>query len=156
MSDLEGLWGDSTQEAMAEEARGSFTVLPPGWYTVTILKAELADTKNGGKMVVADMETKSSDSLVARFNIKNNSAKAETIGRQQLAKCATVAGVKNLTDSNQLHGMALDVKVTVEEFKSNTTGDMLKSNNIGDFAKAGTKATGQPAQDSGNGAAAPW
>jgi len=154
MADLSGLWGEKTQQEMAEEARGGFVLLAPGWHTTVIKKAELKDTQSGGKMLVVDFE----NDATARFNIKNASQKAEMIGRQQLAKCATEAGVKNLTDSAQLHGMPVDIKVTVEKFVSNTNGKELESNNIVDFAKAGTKANASAAKATGAATtnSAPW
>ncbi len=136
MADLNGLWGDDGQAKMADDARGEFTVLPPGWYTCTITKTELKKTNSGGSMLVVTMETDGTK-LVDRFNIKNASDKAQLIGRQQLAKMAVEAGVPELTDSIQLHGMSVDAKVVIEEFKSNTTGNMLKSNKVAAYKKAG-------------------
>jgi hypothetical protein len=138
MSNLQGLWDEEGgQQKAAEEARGDFTVLPPGWYTVVIKKAELKDTSTGGKMVVVDYETTGGDKITDRFNIKNASSDAQRIGRQQLAKMATCAGVPNLNDTTQLFGMSLDVKLKIEKFKSNTTGNELESNKVSDYKEKG-------------------
>ncbi len=137
MSNLEGIFGEQGQQEMADEARGEFTVLPPGWYTVVILKAQLEDTQSGGKMVVVEMETTAGEAVKDRLNVVNNSEKAQLIGRQKLAKLGICAGAKQLTDTMQLIGLQLDVKLKVEEFTSNTTGKKLKSNSVADYAKAG-------------------
>ena len=146
MADLQGLWGEKTQEELAAESKEGFKVLAPGWYSGFITRSEVKDTRSGGKMLVIDLESKGGDKLVDRFNILNNSEKAQLIGRQQLAKCACEAGVADLRDSTQLHGMPIDFKVEVEEFESNTTpGKMLKSNKIAAYKKIGTSTTGASA-----------
>ena len=91
-------------------------------------------------MIVVEFD----NGTVARLNVKNASAVAESIGKSQFAKMALVSGVPTCTDTDQLVGMRLDISVTVEEFKSNTTGKMLQSNSVGDYEKLGAKAGRKP------------
>jgi len=153
MSNLSGLWGNSTQEEMAKEARGDFEILPPGWYSATITKAELSDTQSGGKMVVVTLLTGNGVEIRDYINIKNDSEKAQAIGRQRLAKLACEAGVKNLTDTMQLNGLPVDVKLKVEKFKSNTTGNELESNKVADYKKSDAS---NESNNSGGNKNAPW
>jgi len=141
-NNLEGLWGSSTQEKMASEARGEFVVLPAGWYNATITGTELKETSSGGTMLVVDFDTKGTD-IKDRLNIKNNSDKAQLIGRQKVAKIATCCNI-DLKDSTQLHGLSIDIKLKVEEFKSNTSGEMLQSNKVTDYRKAGAGESQSP------------
>lgn len=111
--------------------RGEFKVVPPGWVRVVITASEIKTTAAGdGKMLKFTYEVQGAEgTIIDRLNIVNPSETAQKIGRGALAKIALAIGHKgNLTRTEVLHGRPFDVKVSVEDFISNTTGKMLQSN----------------------------
>jgi hypothetical protein len=142
-------------EKEAQGYRGVFEVIPPGWYPVVIVHSELKNTSSGGKMVVFRyrFEDGSDRELIDRLNTVNASEKAQGIGRAALAKIAESIGHKGaLNSSDPLHGRPFDVKVVIEEFASNKTGEMLKSNKVIDYRPVTTKVAAPQTQES----AKPW
>lgn len=129
-------------EQQAQEFRGEFTVLPPGWRKMRILKGSIQNTNSGGKMICLEINCDEGE-FTNRLNIFNSSSDAQRIGRAALAKiceCVGIAGDFKLTDMPKLFGRELDVKVSIEEFKSTTSGKTLKSNKATDYAPAGNKS----------------
>lgn len=102
------------------ESTNSYELLPAGWYTASITKAELAPTKDGsGQMIKLryDITGPSHQGRVVfgNLNIKNRSAKAEEIGRQQLGEIMRAIGLARVTDTDQLIGAQLAIKVAIRE-----------------------------------------
>ncbi len=157
MADLTGMWGDKTQEEMAAEAKGSFEIVPPGWHNCTIAKTEMSKSKAGDDMLIVDFEVNGNTiKHYMMLTFKADLGKQSGF-RAKLAKLACCCGI-DLKQSEQLHGLPLDVKVIVDEFESNVeAGKMLKSNKINDFAKLNTKSKtvgpSTPPAATGN---APW
>lgn len=97
---------------------GNFDPLPPGWYDATITQAELKPTKDGSGQYIKiryDITGPSHQGRVVfgNLNIKNASSKAEEIGRQQLGELMRAIGLARVTDTDQLIGGAIGVKLDV-------------------------------------------
>ena len=119
------------------EGRGSFDPIPAGWYTAQITSAELKATKDGTGQYIAiryDVLGPSYEGRVVwgNLNIRNASAKAEEIGRQQLGELMRATGLSKVRDTDQLIGGTLEIKVKVA--KSEEFGD---KNEVQAFRAAG-------------------
>jgi len=98
----------------------SFEPLPAGWYTATISQSELKDTKTGGGQMIKlryDITgpTHQGRVVFGNLNIKNASTKAEEIGRQQLGEIMRAIGLAKVTDTDQLIGGQLAIKLEVKD-----------------------------------------
>jgi len=105
---------------------GTFEPLPPGWYSATIMAAELKATKSGTGQYVAiryDISgpTHQGRVVFGNLNIRNQSPKAEEIGRQQLGEIMRATGIGRVDDTDQLIGNSLQIKLEIE--KSEQYGD---------------------------------
>jgi hypothetical protein len=99
---------------------GNFEPLPAGWYTVTISEAELKSTKAGNGQYIKlryDVTGPSHQGRVVfgNLNIKNPNAKAEEIGRQDLGNIMRAIGLAKVTDTDQLIGGNLSIKLDVKQ-----------------------------------------
>lgn len=97
----------------------NFEPLPAGWYTAAITGAEIKATKAGDGKYIAVKYTITGPSHQGRvvfgnLNIKNASTKAEEIGRQQLGEIMRAIGLAKVTDTDQLIGGNLQIKLEVE------------------------------------------
>ena len=99
---------------------GSFEPLPAGWYTATISQSELKATKaNNGQYIKLRYDitgpTHQGRVVFGNLNIKNASAKAEEIGRQQLGEIMRAIGLAKVTDTDQLIGGQIGIKLEVKQ-----------------------------------------
>jgi len=95
---------------------GNYDPLPAGWYAVEIKEAEIKDTKSGtGKYLSVSYQTDNNRLVFGNLNIRNANSKAEEIGRQQLGDLMRAVGLSRLTDSDQLIGLNLQIKLTIKE-----------------------------------------
>jgi len=99
---------------------GNFEPLPAGWYTVTISEAELKDTKAGNGQYIklrydVTGPTHQGRVVFGNLNIKNPNQKAEEIGRQQLGDIMRAIGLAKVTDTDQLIGNSLSIKLDVKQ-----------------------------------------
>lgn len=99
---------------------GSFEPLPAGWYSATINQAELKDTKaNNGQYIKLRYDitgpTHQGRVVFGNLNIKNANPKAEEIGRQQLGEIMRAIGLAKVTDTDQLIGGSLSIKLEVKQ-----------------------------------------
>lgn len=104
----------------------SFDPLPAGWYSATIGGAELKATKAGNGQYIAvryDITgpTHQGRVVYGNVNIKNPNPEAERIGREQLGDLMRAIGLARVTDTDQLIGGNLEVKLSVK--KSEEYGD---------------------------------
>lgn len=104
---------------LPEDTGGDYTPLPAGDYNVTIVDAEIKDTKSKtGQYINLKLEvngpTHIGRFLFAIVNIKNESSVAEQIGRGQLGSILRALGIETLEDTDQLIGGPLCVKVAVK------------------------------------------
>jgi hypothetical protein len=99
---------------------GNFEPLPAGWYTVTISQAELKDTKAGNGQYIklrydVTGPTHKGRVVFGNLNIKNPNPKAEEVGRQQLGDIMRAIGLAKVTDTDQLIGNSLSIKLDVKQ-----------------------------------------
>lgn len=97
----------------------NFEPLPEGWYNATITGAEIKATKAGDGKFIAVKYTITGPSHQGRvvfgnLNIKNASTKAEEIGRSQLGDIMRAIGLAKVTDTDQLIGGNLGIKLSLK------------------------------------------
>lgn len=144
---------------LPEDNAGDYSPVPAGDYDVVIKDAEIRTTKSGTGQYIAlrlDITGPSHEGRViwSNLNIKNDSQKAEEIGRQQLGQVMRAVGLPSLQDTDQLIGGNLGVKLTIR--KSEEWGD---SNEVKAYKAAKTGSAAKPAQPSASAPAAstpPW
>jgi hypothetical protein len=98
---------------------GEYELLPEGLYSAMIAKAEVGQTKSGtGTKIDLRLDitgpTHQGRVIFAAINIRNQSAKAEEIGRQQLGEIMRAIGLPRVEDSDQLVGGQLQIKVKIK------------------------------------------
>ena len=102
------------------QASKDYSVLPAGWYSATISGAEVKETKAGtGEYIAVKYSitgpTHQGRVIFGNLNIKNPNPKAEEIGRQQLGDIMRAIGLARVTDTDQLIGGSLVIKLDVKE-----------------------------------------
>lgn len=100
-------------------AGNSYEALPAGWYSATIAGAEVKTTKSGTGRYIAVKYTITGPThegrvVFSNLNIENANPKAEEIGRQQLRSLMEAIGLPKMTDSDQLIGGAVKIKLKIE------------------------------------------
>ena len=114
---------------------GSFEPLPEGNYNATITQAELKDTNDKTGQYIKlrlDITGPSHQGRVifSNLNIKNSSAKAEEIGRQQLGDIMRAVGLAKVTDTDQLIGGNVNIKLTIRAARTDEkTGKTYEASN---------------------------
>lgn len=125
--------------AQSVEPQQSFDALPAGNYMAAISESDIVPTKSGtGQMLkltwrVTDGPMKGRV-IFDRLNIQNANPKAEEIGQRQLSALCHAAGVLQLQDTQQLHGIPMQIKVTVRRDESGQYGDQ---NEVKDYRFVG-------------------
>lgn len=142
---------------------GNFEPLPAGWYTVTITQADLKDTKAGGGQYIklrydVTGPTHQGRVVFGNLNIKNANPKAEEIGRTDLGNIMRAIGLAKVTDTDQLIGgqisIKLDVKQDAQYGASNEVKGFRSVSGSAAPAAASMPAAGAPAATAK--AAPPW
>lgn len=110
--------GQTFDASELPQGSSNFDPLPAGWYTAAITGAELKPTKDGNGQYIKvryDITGPAHQGRVVfgNLNIKNPSAKAEEIGRQQLGEIMRAIGLGRVTDTDQLIGGNLQIKLDV-------------------------------------------
>ena len=139
----------------------SYDLLPDGWYTATITKADLNLTKagNGQKIDVRyDITgpTHQGRVVFGALNIRNPSQKAEEIGRQQLGEIMRAVGLAKVEDTDELIGKTLQIKIKTKPAEN---GYEARNEVSGFKAVTGGMAPAPQAQQAPaatSGAAPPW
>lgn len=98
----------------------TYKPLPAGWYTAMITDAELKPTKDGSGHYIKiryDITgpTHQGRVVFGNINIRNASAKAEEIGRQQLGELMRAIGLARIADTDQLIGGVMQIKLGVRD-----------------------------------------
>lgn len=101
------------------ESSGDYGALPQGDYSVRISEAGIKATKDGnGQYIKLTLDVTGPShvgrKIFAYLNIRNASAKAEEIGRQQLGSLMRAIGLPTLKDTDQLIGGELVISVKVK------------------------------------------
>jgi hypothetical protein len=154
----------SVNDLPQREEVGNYDPLPAGWYTANITGAELKATKAGDGQYIAiryDITgpTHQGRVVFGNINVRNASAKAEEIGRQQLGDIMRAIGLAKVSDTDELIGGGLSIKLDIKEAQ----GDYKARNEVRGFkaiegspttfraAAPATAPAGGPAK-----AAPPW
>jgi hypothetical protein len=116
------------------EEVGNYDPLPAGWYTATITGAELKATKAGDGQYIAiryDITgpTHQGRVVFGNINVRNASPKAEEIGRQQLGDIMRAIGLAKVSDTDELIGGSLSIKLDIKEAQ----GDYKARNEVRGF-----------------------
>lgn len=136
--------GQEFDESSIETTSGNFEPLPAGWYTASITDAELKDTKAGtGQYIKVRYDitgpTHEGRVVFGNINIRNPNQVAERIGQEQLANLMRAIGLKKVSDTDQLIGGTLKIKLAVR--KSEEYGD---SNDVKAFSAVAEGAAPMP------------
>lgn len=97
----------------------NFEPLPEGWYNAAITGAEVKATKAGDGKYIACKYTITGPTHQGRvvfgnLNIKNASTDAEKKGRRQLGEIMRAIGLAKVSDTDQLIGGNLGIKLIVK------------------------------------------
>ena len=148
------------------QGTGNFEPLPAGWYTATITQSELKATKAGNGQYIKlryDITGPSHQGRVVfgNLNIKNASPKAEEIGRQQLGDIMRAIGLAKVTDTDQLIGGQIAIKLEVKEDAQYGASNEVKgfksvSGSVAPAAASIPANTAAPAPAAPAKAAPPW
>lgn len=134
--------------ALPQGNTGNFDPLPPGWYSATMSAAEIKNTKTGTGQYIAlryDITgpTHQGRVVFGNLNIRNQSPKAEEIGRQQLGDICRAIGLARVGDTDQLIGNSLMIKLDIE--KSEQYGDKNQVKGFKPIAGGAPKVVGMAA-----------
>lgn len=114
------------------------SVWNPGRYAFEIVKADKKPTKSGsGEFVAVEFRDENGRRYWSNYNVKNESAECENIGRQQFAALHHAAGMPVLRDTNQLIGRRVVLEIGVR--KRRDTGE--DENVVRGHFPAGTPTT---------------
>jgi hypothetical protein len=107
-------------DTLPQGTGGNFEPLPDGWYQATITGAEVKDTKAGTGQYISVKYTITGPTHEGRvvfgsLNIRNPNPKAESIGLEQLRALMVAIGVPRVTDTDQLIGGNLSIKLAIRE-----------------------------------------
>lgn len=130
----------------------NYELIPEGWYNATITKAELANTKAGtGQKIDVRYDitgpTQQGRVMFQAINIRNQSQKAEEIGRQQLGELMRAIGLPRVEDTDQLIGtnMLIKIKIRKPTDKDKAAGYTEDKNEVAGFKASGGGIAPQPA-----------
>ena len=115
----------------AEVDTTSRDAIPSGTYEAIITDSEMKATKNGLGMginltfeILSDGPAKGRK-VFAWINYENQNAKAQQIGREELASLCKAVGVTELEDTVQLHNLPLVITVGVD--RNDPTRNVVKA-----------------------------
>lgn len=147
----------------------SYDPIPEGNYDATISQAELKTTNDGtGKYIKLRLDITGPSHqgrvVFSNLNIKNASAKAEEIGRQQLGEIMRAIGIAKVQDTDQLIGGAVNIKVAIRPARTDEkSGKTYEASNevkgyraIAGSAPAAVAAVAKPATVVNKSNTPPW
>jgi hypothetical protein len=145
------------------QGNSNYDPLPAGWYTATITQAELKETKAGNGQYIKlryDITGPSHQGRVVfgNLNIKNQSARAEEIGRQHLGEIMRAIGLAKVTDTDQLIGGQISIKLEEKNDPQYGASNEVKAfkSVSGSAAPAASPASPAAAAPAATKAAPPW
>lgn len=100
-------------------ATNTYDLIPAGWYTATITEADLREAKSGaGQYIKLRFDvigpTHQGRVVFTNINIRHQNLKAEEIGRRQLGALIRAIGLPRVSDTDELVGHTVQIKVTVQ------------------------------------------
>lgn len=125
-------------EDLPVSINNNFEPLPEGWYTAAISGAEIKTTKAGNGQYINVKYTIIGPTHQGRvvfgmINIKNPNTQAEEIGRQQLGEIMRAIGLAKVSDTDQLIGGNLSIKLKITP----ANGNYDASNSVYGFKASG-------------------
>lgn len=137
-------------------SENNFEALPAGWYTARITEAEIKATKAGtGRYIKIRYDilgpTHQGRAVFGNLNVRNPNPQAEKIGRQQLNELMMSIGLETLSDTDQLIGAPLQIKLKVRESQ-----EYGNSNDVSGFKSAGHAETPAPKASANAAGSPPW
>lgn len=150
----------SEMDTDVKESGGGFDVLPGGQYKMVIVGDELKDNRAGnGKLLVPKLQVvegaHAGVTIPDYINLTNPNKQCQEIGQGTLKKICRLCNVQYPpTDTTTLYGKPMSVKVAVQSFKSNTTGNDLQSNNVKSYSEVKSQAA--PVAAATQSADLPW
>ena len=118
----------------------SYDLIPDGWYAAKITEAKLGPTKSGtGEKIDVRFSilgpTHEGRVMFTAINIRNQSAQAEQIGRQQLGEIMRAIGLDRIENTDQLIGGSLQIKVKIKQptERDKAAGYTEAKNEVGGF-----------------------
>jgi len=119
-------------------------VIPAGWYTAAIAEAEIKSAKRSDGQYLSIRytvlgPTHQGRSVYGNVTLRNASDTAVRIGRAQLKELMGAAGLAQLSDTDQLIGATLQVRVTVRD-----DSQYGQSNEVKGWKPTGAQAPAPP------------
>jgi hypothetical protein len=139
----------------------NFEPLPAGWYDATITNAEIMATKMGtGKYIKVRYDingpTHQGRVVFGNLNVLNPNPKADEIGRQQLGEIMRAIGLAKVTDTDQLIGGQISIKLEVKQDEQYGASNEVKGfKSVSGSASPSTPMAVASAPSAGK-AAPPW
>lgn len=93
------------------EEVGGYSLLAPGVYDVTVMKADVTE-KNNNKMLALEFQTKAGEIIVGRYNYVHSNETAQKIARSDLKKIFEATGTGATSNVGVLIGKRLSIRVT--------------------------------------------
>ena len=142
-------------------SENNYEPIPEGWYNVRIVSAEIKATKSGTGQYISiryDIIGPSHQGrqVFGTLNIKNDSQKAEEIGRQQLGSLMRAIGLARVTDTDQLINGELQVKLSIKRDEQYGDKNEIKAFKATNGSAAPMPQTSAPAPTANASAAPPW
>lgn len=140
---------------------GSYEALPAGWYHANISGAEVKATKAGtGRYIAVKYSitgpTHEGRVVFGNLNIQNPSEMAEEVGRKQLRSLMEAIGLAKLTDTDQLIGASLKIKLKIEHDEQYGDRNQVAGYSSTKSAPAAAKTSAAPAPAAKSSSAPPW
>ncbi len=158
-----------------QEAMDDFSVIPADTYNVQIVKSEVVETKaKTGTLLKTQFKVidgKFKGRIVfGQYNLTNPNVQAVEISKKQMKTlCDAVGKPEGVGDSNELHDIPLQIKVSVKaaqgqyaeqneiKFYSKYTGPKVETGNAADpSAVANPNVSSDPAPAEPVASSAPW
>jgi hypothetical protein len=144
-----------------EVSNNQYDPVPAGWYSVKVTDADLRTTKAGNGQYIAvryDITGPSHQGRVVygNLNIKNPNPKAEEIGRQQLAELMGAIGLKKVSDTDQLIGGELEVKLSIRQSEQYGDSNDVKGYKSATGSVPPAPQASAPSEPAAGGSKAPW
>lgn len=100
--------------------------IPAGTYTAHVIESDVKPLNSGNgtglKLTFEILEGPFAKRRVwSNLNVQHNNPEAQRIGQQQLSALCHATGVIRMTDTNQLHGLRVKIRVAIK--KDDTYGD---------------------------------
>jgi len=119
--------------------------LPAGEYEVVVSNAEIRETSRGGQMIALRLEIQRGDNagrwVFANLNVVNQNATAQNIARRQLNELLTAIGKPGASDTDEMVGARLMIKLSFDKDKTKFQNEVKK------FWAANRARPAQPAQE---------